>query len=155
MADVQKCICNIWRAKMYLMQKCIWCRNTFWRTFSKVKCSAPNAFLHQMHFCIKKTFEKCTLNILQSQMYALFFYYVKKHQIHFCTAFVFTTWKHSSTKYIFASNTFLQSTKFIFATIVLHFAMQNAYTHVFKHFYKVVFDAKENLQHIIFCKALV
>ena len=44
-------------AKQNVMQKCIWCQNAFWRTFSKGKCSAvqkciwcQNAFWHQIHF---------------------------------------------------------------------------------------------------------
>ena len=45
--------------------------------------------------------QKC---IFARQIYALFFYYVKKHQIDFCI------------KYIFASNTFLQGIKSISAS---------------------------------------
>ena len=41
-------------AKMHFGIKCIFASNAFWRTFSKGKCSASNAFLHSITFYFVK-----------------------------------------------------------------------------------------------------
>ena len=83
-AKIDFCIKCIFASNRFLQSiKCIFASNAFCRflTFCKQNVrAASNAFLHQMHFCIKYIF-------------ALpFFFAVQKtqqYQIHFCTKCIF------------------------------------------------------------------
>ena len=63
-------------AKMHLMQKCIWCQNAFWRTFSKGKCSAVQKCIFASHFP-KENVQLCKNaflhHIFQRKMFSITF----------------------------------------------------------------------------------
>ena len=114
---------HLMRTFCFALQKCIWCKNAFLRTFSFGKCSAS-------HFPL----ENVMLNILQSQMFSIFVFCKAKNTAFFrfltfwfakmlcfllckkqrCCPYILLVlniffWKMFSIKCIFASNAFLQS----------------------------------------------
>ena len=93
-----KCIlAYIWLCKMFsnAVQKCIWCKNAFLRTFSKGKCSAshfPKENVQHQQNVMQKCIFAQHLCFLQSKKHSIFalplFFAAQKtqqHQTHFCT----------------------------------------------------------------------
>ena len=136
---------NAFFHQMHLMQKCIWCKNAFWRTFSKGKCSAVQKCIFASHFpkenvqLCKNAFDakmhlmpKCILatqRITFSKGKCSANQNVRKRQNAF-DAYILFCWTFSfgkcTPKCIFASNAFLHQQNVTNAfDAALTFCLQN------------------------------
>ena len=107
------------------VQKCIWCKNAFLRTFYEVKCSAShfvtqnvtNAFDAALTFCWCLTFSfgKCSANQnVRKRQNAVFFALQKTKAVQKCCVFCFAKNKDAVQKCIWCVHFVLQ--KCIFAS---------------------------------------